>query len=105
MNKRDLASSMFTLKDFLKATGLKNEDVFTVSQKAMDLSNDGTYTHCGGFHPYWLVKVTLNVTLTNEQKQTLQDVCNVEKIGSLCSSHNHRQFVEIRIPMFWFSCE
>lgn len=103
--KKNIFSNMFTLGDFLKVTGLKNEDVFTVSQKAMDLSNDGIYTHCGGFHPYWLVKVTLNVTLTNEQKQTLQTSCNVEKIGSLCEEHNHRQFVEIRIPMFWFSCE
>lgn len=105
MRKIDLVSTMFTLGDFLKVTGLRNEDVFTVSQKAIDLSDDGTYTYCGVFHPYWLVRVTLNVTLTNEQKQTLQDVCNVEKIGSLCEEHNHRQFVEIRIPMFWFSCE
>lgn len=105
MNKSDLVSSMFTLKDFLKVTSLRNEDIFTVSQRAVDLSEDSTYNPCGGFHPYWLVRVTLNVTLTNEQKKTLQDVCNVEKIGSLCEEHNHRQFVEIRIPMFWFSCE
>lgn len=105
MNKNDLVSGMFTLRDFLKVTGLKNEDIFTVFQKAMDLDEDGVYNHCGGFHSYWLVRVTLNVILTKEQEYALQDACNVEKIGSLTEEHNHRQFIDIREPMFWFSCE
>lgn len=105
MNKNDLVSNMFTLKDFLKVTGLKNDDIFTVVQKAMDLDKDGTYTYCAGFHPYWLVKVTLNVILTEDQKQILRNACNVERISPFNAEHNHRQFVEIRVPMFWFSCE
>ena len=105
MNKNDLVSNMFTLKDFLKVTGLKNDDIFSVVQKAMDLDKDGTYTYCAGFHPYWLVRVTLNVILIEDQKWALQNACNVERISSFNMERNHRQFVEIKVPMFWFSCE